>query len=35
MNPNQFRHFGLIVQDNPYAERPKIIRTPEDHYNFI
>ena len=24
-NPNQFRHFGTLVQDNPYADTPMLV----------
>ena len=28
-NPNQFRHFGSLVQDNPYDAAPMVIQNPE------
>ena len=30
MNPNQLRHFGIEVQDNPYHRDPMIIRKDDD-----
>ena len=34
MNPNQLRHFGVIVQDNPYSNTPMVIQkdTAEDDF---
>ena len=30
MNPNQLRHFGIEVQDNPFHKDPMIIRKEDD-----
>ena len=28
-NPNQLRHFGSLVQDNPYGSEPMVIQNPD------
>ena len=36
MNPNQLRHYGVEVQDNPYDPRPMIIRKEDpDDGDFV
>ena len=35
MNPNQLRHYGVQVQDNPYDASPMTIRKDEDDDDFI
>ena len=35
MNPNQLRHFGIEVQDNPFHKDPIIIRKEEDSGGFV
>ena len=34
INPNQLRHHGIVVQDNPYARSPLAITTEDDTYSF-
>mmetsp|Transcript_16579 Transcript_16579/g.25067 ORF Transcript_16579/g.25067 Transcript_16579/m.25067 type:complete len:243 (-) Transcript_16579:3911-4639(-) len=34
-NPNQFRHFGVHVQDNPFDEDPMVIRQEYDDISFV
>ena len=29
VNPNQLRHFGITVQDNPYSNYPLYIESPD------
>ena len=29
VNPNQLRHFGVTVQDNPYSSSPLYIESPD------
>ena len=31
-NPNQFRHFGTIVQDNPFSDEPMVIRSEDGQF---
>ena len=35
MNPNQLRHFGVEVQDNPYHQEPMVIRKDDDEQEFV
>ena len=35
MNPNQLRHYGVVVQDNPYNEDPMVIRTNDSDDEFV
>ena len=35
MNPNQLRHFGIEVQDNPFHKDPMIIRKEDDSGIFV
>ena len=35
MNPNQLRHFGVEVQDNPYHPEPMVIRKDGDEEGFV
>ena len=35
MNPNQLRHFGVQVQDNPYHPEPMVIATEHESDGFI
>ena len=35
VNPNQLRHFGVEVQDNPYNEEPMVIRKDDDNDGFV
>ena len=35
MNPNQLRHFGVVVQDNPYSAEPMVIRKEGDDEGFV
>ena len=35
MNPNQLRHFGIEVQDNPYDQNPMLIRKESDTDGFV
>jgi len=35
MNPNQLRHYGIIVQDNPYSTEPMVIEKIGDEEEFI
>ena len=35
MNPNQLRHFGIEVQDNPYHQDPMTIHKDDDEEGFI
>jgi hypothetical protein len=32
VNPNQLRHYGIIVQDNPYSSSPLYIMSPDDDF---
>ena len=34
-NPNQFREYGVVVQDNPYSHEPMYISTGEGEDNFM
>ena len=34
-NPNQLRHFGVQVQDNPYAGEPMVIKKEDDEGTFV
>ena len=33
LNPNQMRHFGIEVQDNPYSDEPMAITSPDDEFS--
>ena len=35
MNPNQLRHYGIEVQDNPYHRDPMMIRKDDDGEEFV
>ena len=35
MNPNQLRHYGVQVQDNPYDSSPMTIRKDDDEEGFV
>ena len=35
MNPNQLRHYGVVVQDNPYEESPMLIRSDNTDEEFV
>ena len=34
INPNQLRHYGVIVQDNPMSPKPMHIRTEDSRFNL-
>ena len=34
-NPNQFRDYGVTVQDNPYSEEPMVIEVDDDDHPFV
>ena len=35
MNPNQLRHFGVMVQDNPYSNSPMVIQKDTNEEEFV
>ena len=35
MNPNQLRHYGVTVQDNPFSPQPMVIQKEFDEDNFV
>ena len=35
MNPNQLRHFGVMVQDNPYSNSPMVIQKDTNKEEFV
>ena len=35
MNPNQLRHFGVMVQDNPYSNSPMVIQQDINEEEFV
>ena len=35
MNPNQLRHFGVTVQDNPYSNSPMVIQKDTNDEEFV
>ena len=35
VNPNQLRHHGVVVQDNPYDDDPMTIRTDDESSEFV
>jgi hypothetical protein len=34
INPNQLRHYGVIVQDNPYSGSPLYMMSPEEEFTI-
>ena len=34
INPNQLRHFGVTVQDNPVSEKPLYIMTEDNAFSM-
>ena len=34
INPNQLRHHGVVVQDNPFDKSPLFMATEDDEYTF-
>ena len=35
MTPNQLRHFGVMVQDNPYSNSPMVIQKDTNKEEFV
>ena len=35
MNPNQLRHFGIEVQDNPYSSSPMVVKKDDKEDDFV